>query len=118
MVDMLTSNSWVNWSSVLSLANLTGILELRSLSIESLLYMVIIAMVDLLLLDSSEVVGMLLWKNLLILDWLDGSVMVILVDLTINGSGGLLMSGLANVLVGNSWVDYKKGKVQWLVIEC
>jgi len=90
---------------VLSLTNFAGVLELSSLGIKSLLYVVVVAVVDLLVLDSSEVVRMLLWKNLLVLDWLDGSVVVILVDLTINSSSGLLMSGLGNVLVGNSWVD-------------
>ena len=105
VMHMLTSNSWVDGSSVLCLTNLTSIFELSSLRIKSLLHVVIVSVVDLFMLNTSKVVLVLLWKNLFVLNWLDGGVVMILVDLTINGSGGLLMSSLGDVLIGDSWVD-------------
>lgn len=115
MVNMLTSNSRVNRSCVLCLANFTSVLELGTLGIKSLLYVVVVAMVNLLVLNPSNIVGVLLWKNLLILNWLDRSVVVVLVNLTINSSSSLLMLGLGDVLVGNSWVNCNR-KGQQMVI--
>lgn len=105
VVDVLASNRWSSGVGVLSLTDLTSVLEGGLLSSESLLYVIIVAVVDVAGLNTSHLVNMLLWEDLLVLDWLNGGVVVVLVYLTVNGSGGLLVLSTGDVLVGHSWVD-------------
>lgn len=107
VMNMLTSNSWGNGCSVMGLPNSAGVLELSALGLKSLLHVSRITVLNVLVLNSTDVVGVLLWCNLSVLNWLDGSVVVILVDFTIDGSGSLLVSGLCNILVHDGWVDYE-----------
>lgn len=55
------------------------------------------------LLNRDYVVVVLFGEDLSILDGLDRGVVVVLVDLTVNGSLDLLMAGLLNSLVHNGW---------------
>ena len=105
VVDVLASNRWSSGVGVLSLTDLTSVLEGGLLSSESLLYVIIVAVVDVAGLNTRHLVNMLLWEDLLVLDWLNGGVVVVLVYLTVNGSGGLLVLSTGDVLVGHSWVD-------------
>jgi len=105
VVDVLASQRWCCSLGMLSLANFLGVLELSAFSLETLLYVVIVAVVDLTVLDASEVVRMLLWEDLLVLYRLDGSVVVVLVDLTVDSGLDVLMVGLGYVLVLDSGVD-------------
>lgn len=100
---MLASNGWSCRGGVLSLADLTGVLELSTLGLEAGLHVVIVAVVDLLVLNSGDVVGVLLWENLAVLDRLDRGVVVVLVHLTVDGSLGLLVLGAGDVLLLDSW---------------
>lgn len=103
VVNVLASNGWSSGSGVLGLADLTGVLELSALSLKAGLHVVIVAVVDLLVLDRSDVVGVLLWQNLTVLDRLDGGVVVVLVHLTVDGSLSLLVLGAGDVLLLDSW---------------
>lgn len=105
VVNVLSSNGWVDRSSMLGLSGFASILELSSLGLKSLLHVIVVAVVDLLVLNTGDVMLMLFWENLLVLHWLDRSMVMILVDFAVNCSGSLLMSGPGNMFVGNGWVD-------------
>lgn len=49
--------------------------------------------------------SVLLWENLSVLNWLDSGVVMILVDLSVNGFCCLLMSVRLDGLGGDGWVD-------------
>jgi len=105
VVNVLTSNGGACNGCVLNITNLAGVLELSSLSSETLLYVVVIAVLDVAVLNTGHLVGVLLWENLTILNWLDGGVVVILVDLTVDGSLSLINLSTGDALIGDSWVD-------------
>lgn len=105
MVNMLALNSWCSSSGVTCLVGVGGILELSHLGLESLTCLVFIAVVKLLVDNALHLVGVLLWEDLLVLDGLDGGVVVVLVDLAVNRLCHLLMSGGLDVLVGDSCGD-------------
>lgn len=54
-------------------------------------------------LDGDEVVVMLLGKDLAVLDGLNGGVVVVLVNLTVNGRGYVLMAVRGDGFVGDCW---------------
>lgn len=86
------------------IAHLPSVLELSLLGLQSLLDVVIVAVVDLLVLDGSHVVVVHLWQSLFMSDRLDGGVMVILVDFTVDDLLGLLVMSTSDMLVLNCWV--------------
>lgn len=71
VVDVLAGNGGVGRLGVLGLANCTGILELGGLGSELLLDVVVVAVLDVAVLDADHVVGVLLGESLLVLDGLD-----------------------------------------------
>jgi len=105
VVNMLALHSWCGSSGVSCLVGRGGVLELGQLSLQSLACLMFIAVVELFVDDTLHLVGVLLWENLLVLDGLDGGVVVVLVDLAINSLSELLMSGGLDVLAGDSWSD-------------
>ena len=56
-------------------------------------------------LNSNNVMRMLLRENLTIKYWLNRSMMMVLVDLTINSSGGLFVTVFSNVFIYHRWSD-------------
>lgn len=68
--------------------------------------MVIVTVLDVLVLDLAELVGVLLGENLLVLDWLDSGVVVVLVYLTVDGFLSLGMLGGADGLVLHGGGDF------------
>ena len=56
-------------------------------------------------LDGDDVVMMLLRYNLAVLHWLHRSMVVVLVDLAVNCSGGLLVAGFGEGLIDNGGGD-------------
>lgn len=102
---MLASNCWGSSICVVCLANFTGILELCLLGLETLVDVIIVAVMDFTLLNASEVVGMLLWENFLVLDRLDGSVVMILMNFAIHSRGYILVVSRCNVLVLDGRID-------------
>lgn len=65
-----------------------------------------ITMVMFTVLDRNHVVRMLLGQNLAVLDGLDGCVKVILVNFTVNGSGGFLVAVFCDVLIHDSGSNF------------
>lgn len=53
---------------VLCLANLPRVLELSPLGFKALPYMVFVAMIDVLVLNTRHIVGVLFWEDLLVLN--------------------------------------------------
>jgi len=105
VVNVLSSNGSTLNGLTLSLLDLTSGLELSGLSSKTLLYVVVISVCDFAVLNTGHLVGVLLWENLTILDRLNGGVVMILVDLTINGGLLLLELSFNNALMGDGWVD-------------
>lgn len=79
--------------------------ELRSLLLETGTDGRIITVVDLTSLGGSDAVAMLLGENLTVFDGLDGCVVVVLVDLLVDGSLSLLDAGLLHRLLHDSGSD-------------
>jgi len=105
VVDVLASNHRCNSVCVSGFGDDTLILELSSLASETSLDLSSVTVLESAVLDSDEVVSVLLGKNLTIGDGLDGSVVVILVNLLVNGGGDLLVLGRSDGLVENSRCD-------------
>lgn len=104
-MDVLARNDGSNGVRFLSVAFGTIALELQTLLFQTGLDSLSVAVVVFTVLDWNDVVLMLLWENLTVLHWLHGGVVVVLVDLTVNGGGGLLMTGLDNSLVNDGGSD-------------
>lgn len=77
------------------------VLELRTLGLEASLDVRVVTVFEFAVLDRSHVVVVLLWKLLGVVDWLDCGVVVVLVDLPVNGSSDILVTVLVDGLVGN-----------------
>lgn len=105
VVDMLACNGRVGGGCVLSLTNSAGVLELSLLSDQTLFGVGVRAVLDDTVLYTSHLVGVLLRENLAIRNGLDRGVVVVLVDLTVDNGGLVLMLCAGDVLVLNSWVD-------------
>lgn len=108
------------WEYILDLADFLGVLELRALLLEALLGVVVAAVLDGTVLYRRHLVGVLLREDLLVLDGLDGGVVVlravlvragvdevgspwqvsyVLVDLAVDGGLLLIVLRSADVLV-------------------
>jgi len=99
VVDVLASNDRCDGVSVCGLADDTLILELSSLTCETCLDLSSVTVVKLAALYSDEVVCVLLREDLTVGDGLDGGVVVVLVNLFVDGSQDLLVLGLVDGLV-------------------
>lgn len=77
------------------------VLELSGLSCETALDVGLVTVLERSVLDGDEVVVMLLGEDLTVLNGLDGGVVVVLVNLTVNGRGYVLMSVRGDSLVGD-----------------
>lgn len=58
------------------------------------------------MLNRDHIVGMLLGQDLTVLDRLDGCVIVILMNFTVNGSGGFLMTMFGDVFIHDSGSNF------------
>jgi len=105
VVDVLASNGWVSGRRVLGIPDAAGVLELGLFGCETLLDVLIIAVLQIASLDTCHLVGVLLWKNLTIFDRLNGGVVVVLVDLSVNSGGNILVLSACDILLSDSWVD-------------
>lgn len=109
VVDMFACNDRCDRMALLGAALGAGALELSTLLLEASLDGSRVPVVKFTVLYGHNVVVVLFGKHLTVLDWLDGGMKVILVDFTINGSGGLFMAVLGDGLLcdsgGNLFVD-------------
>lgn len=105
VVDVLASNVGVGSCGVLCGTDFTAVLELCCFGCKTILHMFVVAVLDVAVLNTGNVVIVLLWENLSVLDGLNGGMMVVLVDLTIHGSGNILLSSGSDLLVLHRRVD-------------
>ena len=98
MMNVLTSNDWGDGVG-LFLGHTTVALELGRFLFEAGLDCIGIAVLMVTFLDRNDVVMMLLGKDFTVMDRLNGGVVMVLMDLTIDGSSGLLVTLLDDVLV-------------------
>jgi hypothetical protein len=101
VVDVLACDSGLSSLGVLNVADGAGVFELGLLGGETVLNVVVIPMLDVAVLDAGHVVCVLLGKDLLVLDGLNGGVVVVLVDFTVNGCLEVLVLGASDVLLGD-----------------
>lgn len=89
----------------LGLSYVALVVELGTLSLKLLLGAVVLAVVELPGLNTSNAVLVLLWENLLVEDGLDSAVVVVLVDLLVDGSLDLLVTSRLDCLLGDGRAD-------------
>ena len=89
MMNMLAFHGWSCGSSVPRIVSGASVSESSRFAFELLSGLANIIVLELSLLNSTHVVGVLLREHLLVLNWLNGGVIVVLVDLTVNGLGHL-----------------------------
>lgn len=102
MVNVLASNGWLDTLGDPRPSLDASALELARLLFETSLDGSGITVVVLTNLDGCHVVDVLLGQNLLVLDGLDGGVVMVLVDLTVDGGLHILVAGLDNLLLDDS----------------
>jgi len=109
VVNMLSSNSGCSTLALCGSIDTPLIAELSLFLRQVLLGGFVVTVVKLAVLDSTELGSVLLWKDLTVLDWLDGAVVVVLVNLLVDSSVDLLvLVGLDDLLGdcrGNCLVD-------------
>jgi hypothetical protein len=105
MMNMLALDSRCSSCGVSGLVGVGGVLKLGSLTLESEASLIMVVVVELLVDGILHDVVMLLREDFLMLNRLDGGVVVVLVNLTVDSLGELLMTGGLDVLAGNRWAD-------------
>ena len=105
VVDVLADDILAGRLRVLNISNITSVLELSILFCKTLPDVVVISVLDLTLLNCSQVVCVLFGEDLLVFDGLDSSVVVILVNFAVYSLGCTFVLGTGNVLICDSWVD-------------
>jgi len=103
VVDVLASDSAGFAVGVLDVSDLLGVLKLSLFLLETLAGVIVVVVLEGAVLDWSHLVGVLLREDFLVLDGLHSGVVVILVNLTVDGSLGLVVLGPSYVLVLHSW---------------
>ena len=101
VMNVFTSNDWGDGVG-LFLGHTTVALELSSFLLEAGFDSIGIAMLMMAFLDGDDVVMMFLGKDFAVMDRLNGGVVMVLMDLTIDGSSSLLVTLLNDVLVDDS----------------
>lgn len=91
MVDVLATNLGCSRSSLTSSAGLGLVLELCSLLLQTRLDVTVIPVLELAVLDTNKVVMVLFGENLAVVHRLHRGVIVILVDLLVDGGSDLLV---------------------------
>lgn len=61
VVDVLASQCWGSGLRVLSLTNLSGVLELSALSFKTLIYVFVVTVVDFAVINTGHVVSVFFW---------------------------------------------------------
>ena len=90
---------------MLRVADGGGVLELRVLGGEALLDVLVVAVLEVAVLDAGHLVALLLGEHLAVLDGLHGGVVVVLVHLAVYGRLGVFVLGALDILVGDGGVE-------------
>lgn len=110
VVDVLAGNGANLSTGPLGLAYGTSVLELSCLGGETFLDVVVITVLDLTVLYTCEIVGVLFRENLAVNDWLDRGVVVVLVHFAIDSCLDVLVVGRQYCLVLDGRVDHLQRK--------
>jgi hypothetical protein len=105
VVDVLAANRGSDILARCGSLNAPLVLELGLLLHKAPLDGVVVAVVELAMLDSTELSSVCLRKNLAVLDGLDSAVVVVLVNLLVYRGVNLLMLVRLNRLVGDRWCN-------------
>lgn len=105
VMDVLASNDWGNRVR-LFLLDATRALELSRFLLETGLNSLGVAVLKVTLFGSHHLVSVLLWQDFAVLHRLNGSVVVVLVNLTVDDGLSLFMTLLNDVLVDHGWGDF------------
>jgi hypothetical protein len=105
VVDMLSCHTSIGGCRVLCRADIADILELCLLGRQTILYMFVVPVLDVAVLDTCYLVGVLFREDLAILNGLNGGVEVVLVNFAVDGRCHILLSGGCDLLVLYSGVD-------------
>jgi len=102
VVDVLASKGRSDGVGVASGTLDALISELSGLGLQAVSNLAVVAVLELAVLNGTKVVVVLLREDLAVLDRLDGGVVVVLVNLLVDGGGDLLVLGRSDGLVENS----------------
>ena len=103
VVDMLSGNDGSNRVGLLDTTVDTSALELHAFLLKTSLDSCCISMMLLALLDRGHHMLVLFWKNLTVLYGLNRRMIMVLVDLTIDGGSSLLVTLLTDGLLHDGW---------------
>lgn len=110
MMDVLALDGGCHGFGLPSCSNVPFILKLSCLLLQTGSYITLVTVVVLFMLDTGKIVRVLLWQNLTIVHGLNGSVVVVLVNLLVDcgcdvlvscGVDGLAYYGRSNLLVNS-----------------
>lgn len=100
-MDVFAANSGGSGTGLTRSRNGLLIPELSGLALQASLHLLFAPVLESAVLDSEQVVGVLLGKNLAVEDRLDRGVVVVLVNLLVHGGLNLLVTGGLDGLVGH-----------------
>lgn len=100
---MLSTNSWSHTLAVGSSLNLTLILELSLLGLEVSLDGLMVTVVKFAMLYTTKLGSVCFWQNLAVMDWLNGAVVVVLVNLLVDSCVDVLVYVRLHSLVLYCW---------------
>ena len=101
VVNMLSCNGRIDRMSLAGGCFCSGVVEVCTFLLKTLLHSAVLAMLVLAMFYGDETVLMLLWQDFTILNWLNGSMVMVLMNLSINSGGDLLMLLFLDVLLNN-----------------
>lgn len=105
VVNVLSCDSCAGRLCVSFGTDFAGVLELCPFRFKAFPDMRVIAVLDVSVLYTAHVVGVFFGKDLTIFDGLNGGVVVILMDFTVDGCCYILVSCGSDLFVLNGWVD-------------
>lgn len=104
VVNMLASDSWLSGCTVQTIDGLCGILEFCLLGSKLLLDLIGVVVLEVTMLNTFEVVVMLLCEDLGVRYWLHGGMVMVLVHLLIDSGCDTVFLLLGNGLFCDSWI--------------
>jgi hypothetical protein len=104
VMDMLARGDWKGGLSVVGLVCCGGVLELGSFTSDKVFRLTLVVVMKLAVFNWNHVVGVLLGKKFLVLQRLHGCVVMVLVDLTVDGLRDVLMASGLDGLGGHGRV--------------
>jgi len=104
VMDMLSGLGWSLGTGLSDSGSDRCVPELTSFFCQSGFSGCTITMLELLLLHGQGLVGVLLWEDLLVCNWLDSGVVVVLMGLAVNSCRDLLVSSRLDLLLSYSWL--------------